>query len=258
MENNENNVQNQEKKQKKRLPIPLVVAMLIAVLIIGIGGGYLLSKNDNLFNKNDTQSNNNNNNESLSQNTSNTDYAKEYIKIIDEYKSKYSDNNFKCDLIYFNNDDIPDLVIDYGGINLYIYENGTVYTLMENASYGIGGSKYYGYFEKKGVIYNYGNGFAGAIRCDTYYVLNSKHEFDILSYTGKEEGVINSNPIPEETLEEIEKEIEKYGGYYYNEQKISEDEYNKKLKDFSVNSNEKDYKMLEGKKTIDEIKNHLQ
>lgn len=73
MENNENNVQNQEKKQKKGLPTPLVVIILIVVLIIGIVGGYLLSKNDNLFNKNETQSNNNNNNESQSQNNSNTD-----------------------------------------------------------------------------------------------------------------------------------------------------------------------------------------
>ena len=86
MENNENNVQNQEKKQKKGLSTPLVVVMLIAVLIIGIGGGYLLSKNDNLFNKNGTQLNNNNNNESQNQNTSNTDNSNkddnEVVKVV--------------------------------------------------------------------------------------------------------------------------------------------------------------------------------
>ena len=58
MENNENNVQNQEKKQSKGLSVGLVVIMLIAVLIIGVGGGYLLSKNGNLFNKNETKPNN--------------------------------------------------------------------------------------------------------------------------------------------------------------------------------------------------------
>lgn len=57
MENNENNVQNQEKKQSKGLSVGLVIIMLIAVLIIGVGGGYLLSKNDSLFSKNGTQSN---------------------------------------------------------------------------------------------------------------------------------------------------------------------------------------------------------
>jgi len=269
--NNEKIMQNEVKKSKKGWSTSLVVIMLIVVLIIGIGGGYLLSKNDNLFNKNNTQLHNN---ESQNQNISNTDngnnkdtfeiidanltaYATEYIDIIDEHQSKYPDKELICDLIYFNNDDIPDLVINCEGINLYMYENGIVHTLMENAAYEIGGSKYYNYLEKKGVIYNYGNGFAGAIRCDTYYVLNSKHKFDILSYLGKEEGIINSNLIPEETLEEIEKEIKKYGGYYYNEQKISEDEYNKKLKDFSGSINNKDYKMLEGKKTSTEIKEYL-
>ena len=62
MENNENNVQNQEKKQSKGISAPLVVIMLIAVLIIGIGGGYLLSKNNQLFNKNENQTNNTNSN----------------------------------------------------------------------------------------------------------------------------------------------------------------------------------------------------
>ena len=61
MENNENNVQNQEKKQSKGLSAGLVIIMLIAVLIIGIGGGYLLSKNDNIFNKPETNSSNTNN-----------------------------------------------------------------------------------------------------------------------------------------------------------------------------------------------------
>ena len=43
MENNENNIQNQEKKQAKGISTPLVIILLIPVLIIGIGGGYLLS-----------------------------------------------------------------------------------------------------------------------------------------------------------------------------------------------------------------------
>ena len=51
MENNENNVQNQETKKTKGIFAPLVIIMLVAVLIIGIGGGYLLSQND-LFSKN--------------------------------------------------------------------------------------------------------------------------------------------------------------------------------------------------------------
>ena len=63
MENNENNIQSQETKKTNGISAPLVIIMLISVLIIGIGGGYLLSKNDNIFNQNKTQSNNTNNTE---------------------------------------------------------------------------------------------------------------------------------------------------------------------------------------------------
>ena len=81
MENNENNVQNQEKKQSKGLSVGLVIIMLIAVLIIGIGGGYLLSKNDSLFNKNETKSNSNNsNNLSAENNVTNQNKATELVK----------------------------------------------------------------------------------------------------------------------------------------------------------------------------------
>ncbi|MBR2786439.1 MAG: hypothetical protein IKD76_02965 [Clostridia bacterium] len=56
MENNEKNVQNQGKKESKGLVVGLIVIMLIAVSTIGVGGGYWLSKNGNLFNNNETKS----------------------------------------------------------------------------------------------------------------------------------------------------------------------------------------------------------
>lgn len=91
MENNENNVQNQEKKQSKGLSVGLVIIMLIAVLIIGIGGGYLLSKNNSLFNKNEAKSNSNSNNTTQSNNNTsvenNTVEQNKTGKKIDESKS---------------------------------------------------------------------------------------------------------------------------------------------------------------------------
>lgn len=110
MENNENNVQNQEKKQSKGLSAGLVVIMLITVLIIGIGGGYLLSKNDILFNKNETQSNNNNNNKSQSQNNSNTDNENkttEQSKKIDDSKP------WVYDAEYLKNKEEKKINLDY-------------------------------------------------------------------------------------------------------------------------------------------------
>ena len=51
------------RKKAKGISTAVVIIMLIAVLIIGIVGGYLLSKNDSLFSKNETQSNNTDNTE---------------------------------------------------------------------------------------------------------------------------------------------------------------------------------------------------
>ena len=67
-------------------------------------------------------------------------YAKEYIKIIDEFKSEYNNEEIICDLIYFNDDDIPDLVIGIlnTNVSLYMYKNGTVYNLVDTWTYGIG------------------------------------------------------------------------------------------------------------------------
>ena len=183
-------------------------------------------------------------------------YAEEYIKIIDKVKAEYPDANITCDLIYFNNDDIPDLVIgvtDYW-VSLYMYENGTVYTLMENMAYGTGGCKYYEYLEKKGAIYSFGNSYAGAISNVVIEVLNSKKTFDALS-------IISEGATLEPTdsmYEEVQKQLAESSGYHYKGEKISEQEFNNKLKEYSVSSNEKDYKELYGSKSIEEIKKQLQ
>lgn len=180
------------------------------------------------------------------------EYAKEYIKIIDKVEAEYP--NSKYDLIYFNNDDIPDLVVDGPGLNLYMYENGKVYTLMEYGTVGIGGSKYYDYLENKGALYNYGNGYAGAISQVIIKILNSKREFDEFKIISEGATLEPTNSM----YEQVQKELAETAGYYYNGKKISEEEFNNKLKESSVSSNEKDYKALYGSKTVEEVKKLLQ
>ena len=58
--------------------------------------------------------------------------------------------------------------------------------------------------------------------------------------------------------EEVQKDLEKTAGYYYNDQKISEQEFNNKVKEMSVSTDSKDYKTLDGSKSIEEIKSQLQ
>lgn len=119
MENNENNVQNQEKKQSKGLSVGLVIIMLIAVLIIGIGGGYLLSKNDNLFSKNKTQSNSTDN---VEKNKSENITRNE---LIEESETKKIFNQINKD--NFKRIEIGKLTSDYD----YIKKNSTDYQLAQ-------------------------------------------------------------------------------------------------------------------------------
>lgn len=95
MENNENNVQNQEKKQSKGLSAGLVIIMLIAVLIIGIGGGYLLSKNDQLFNKNENQTNNTNTTKNNTENEKNKSNNQESSKDVAKIKVDKDELSFE-------------------------------------------------------------------------------------------------------------------------------------------------------------------
>lgn len=189
------------------------------------------------------------------ENTSTNSYAKEYIKIIDEVAAEYPDSNLTCDLIYFNNDDIPDLVIGISGywVSLYVYENGTVYNPIDNWAYGAMGNTGYAYLEKKGAIFNYNSDYAGGILTTSIAKYNSKHDFDYLAHRDKGADIDSTDSM----YEEIQKDLEKTGGYYYNDQKLSEQEFNNKVKELSVSTDVRDYKTLDGSKTTEEVKNQL-
>lgn len=93
MEINENNIQSQERnnKENKGTSVLPVIIMLIIVLIIGIGVGFLLSKNDNLFNKNEIQSDNQNDSKGQTMITTeeNQNNAKKNIKIYNDKEYIY-------------------------------------------------------------------------------------------------------------------------------------------------------------------------
>lgn len=196
------------------------------------------------------------NKESLNSNGSKIDsnIAKEYIKIINKLEKDYSENKITCDLIYFNNDDIPDLLISNSGfwVSLYIGGNGEVYNIVDEWGYGAGGNFGYKYQEKNGAILNYNSDFAGAISTKSISILNSKNKFDKLSVTQK--GITDENT----DYDEVNKALKEYGGYFYNDQKISEQEYNNKLKEFFIDFDENNFKELSGDRTTADVKKQLQ
>lgn len=214
-------------------------------------------KKDNLENSNTLQNQIAVQNDNDSLNIKDSEYAKEYIKIIDNIEKDKDSDDITCDLIYFNNDNIPDLVIGNPGywVSLYIYEDGNVYNLIDDWAYGVMGNAGYSYIEKKGIILNHNSDFAGAISIDSILILNSKNEFDGLHNISKGADIEKTDPM----YEDVQKALAETEGYSYNEETISEQEYNDKLKELSINPN--DYsasKILEGSQTTAELKKQLQ
>ena len=184
------------------------------------------------------------------------EYVNEYKKIIEKVQKENSNKEITYDLIYFNDDNIPDLVVGLQGywVSLYMYKNGSVTEIVDEWSYGAMGNAGYDYLEKKGIIRNYNSDYAGAVMTQNILVLNNNNKFDTLSVTDQGADV----PESDSSYQEIMKYLEKVKGYYFNDKKITEEEYNNKLKELSISRNESSYKVLFGTKTSTEIQKELQ
>ena len=168
--------------------------------------------------------------------TSDTDisYASEYVKILNSYQEKYPEETLSCNLIYFNDDEIPDLVIERHGegetyrCGLYMYEDGKVYPLMEDEMLYQDD-----YYEKKGMLFEYeyidDDGdeiFDGTV--DTYLLMNSEKKFDLVSVKTKWISEMRDDPMS--TYEQIWEEERNNREWEFNGNKISMEEAEKLLK----------------------------
>lgn len=86
------------------------------------------------------------------------------------------------DLIYFDEDDIPELVAGVSGYytSLYTYSNGKVYLVMDRWAYGAGGNTGYYYVPKKNSLRNWDQDGAGAILYTTYMTISKQHTMDVV------------------------------------------------------------------------------
>ena len=107
----------------------------------------------------------------------------------------------KYDLIYFDQDQIPELAADLEGYHtsLYTYENGSVHVLMDKWGYGAMGNAGYEYAPGKNSMRNYNTDYAGAILHTTYMSKNSSHTLETVAridfYNFDD---VNQNGIPDE------------------------------------------------------------
>lgn len=108
-------------------------------------------------------------------------------------------------LIYFDEDDIPELVAGVEGysISLYTYNDGKVYTLMDHWAYGAMGNMGYEYSPGKNSMRNYNNDFAGAVLYTTYMAVSDQYTMDLVTqietYNFDD---VNGNGFPDENEEE--------------------------------------------------------
>lgn len=177
-----------------------------------------------------------------------TDYREAYQAVSRQYEMEGT-NEKKYDLIYVDDDDIPELVAAVNGyyVSLYTYDNGKVYTLMDDWGYGAMGNAGYEYIPECNRLRNYNTDFAGAILYTTYMTIGRQKSIEVSveieTYNFDD---ANKNGMPDKNEEES---LGKYSVSYVNGEEISEEEY--------CSYDEGEYEYIEGKMSLEELQAEL-
>ncbi len=113
----------------------------------------------------------------------------EFISYQEAYETRIhlceleNNSEMSYDLIYFDEDEVPELVaaVQGYGVSLYTYRDGRLYTLMNDWAYGAGGNAGYEYAPKKNSLRNYNADFAGLIMYTTYMSVNEQLKLEMVA-----------------------------------------------------------------------------
>ena len=180
------------------------------------------------------------------------DIVKEYY---DENKQYEKENSKVCfGLVYFDGDDIPELVAGLNGyfVSLYTYDGNEVVPIFTDWGYGAGGNTGYDYLPGEGIIYNLDNDYAGVVVWETFMKWDpeTKELKDINDgslYVVYAEDLDGDGHISEE---EMEKSKSDEPHFYFRDTEISQSEYQK-------HRYAGEYEYLIGDMTYDEINDAL-
>lgn len=102
--------------------------------------------------------------------------AQMYMDIVRQ-QEEASGLECQYDLVYINDDEIPELVMGPLGYwtSLYTYDSGKIYTSMDEWAYGAGSGCYY-YLPEKNVIYRNSQEQVGLINYDEYWRVDDNYE----------------------------------------------------------------------------------
>ncbi len=187
-----------------------------------------------------------------------TGYAEAYEAVItlsemerQEEKAAEYDNSFLYDLIDVDGDEIPELVSGLNGyyVNLYTYQDGTLYTLMDEWGYGAMGNPGYEYAPGKNSMRNYNADHAGAIMKTYYMKINEQNEIETpvwIESVNFDDSNGNSMLDEGETYEEGVK-------IYVNDEEASEEELAAVYAAYDMG----DYQYIEGEMTAEAVRDAL-
>ncbi len=105
--------------------------------------------------------------EAVTETVETADYKSAYLDIIN---STENSDTLSYDLIYLDEDDIPELVLGNLGcwVSMYTYADGEICTLMDQWGYGAMGNAGYEYVPKMNSVRNYNSDYAGLIVWTAY------------------------------------------------------------------------------------------
>ena len=132
------------------------------------------------------------------------DYREAYLTI-GKLMEMESEGRIQYKLVYFDEDDIPELVADNRGysMSLYAFHDGRIYTLMDGWAYGAMGNAGYEYCPGKNSLRNYNADYAGLILYTTYCSISADYTMDtVVSIKTVNFDDTNRNGMPDEDEEE--------------------------------------------------------
>lgn len=170
-------------------------------------------------------------------------YQEAYEAVSQVYDLSLNENRMKYNLIYFDEDDIPELVVGPSGywMSMFTYDAGQVYCLMNEWGYGAFGNAGYEYVPGKNSLRNYDADMGINIFNISYMAVSEQHtmesvvEIELVNYLEDENEItgeqctvyVNGVEVPED--EEIDYDDYDVGEYEYIETILSRQELLEKL-----------------------------
>ena len=163
-----------------------------------------------------------------------TSYKVAYQAIAEQFVQKYpeKDHSARFDLIYFDEDETPELLVSVGtDTSIYTYHNGRIYPIIKEWGFGAGGNAGYFYIPKKNVLYNENADYAGAINYIHLWKIDENHQLS--SYYDESLVITVFDSLDWSTAPNPE-ELDGKAHFFYGDKQVTEDEFNTYLMGYTT------------------------